>query len=194
MSATSGVEATTRRTAAAGSAESATRRNAISMHREAMAVTPEEGGPLEREPLVVLSVLRVLVDLIELEAQALELGREPGREDGAGDLTVARTGDVHGVVAADAEGVAAAEEGLEIGVALVAVEALVGEDRIARDRVGADLEAVELLVVPVPLRAEHEALVELARPRLVAQRRVEAVEVALVLMLDGEKGAAELEV
>src|SRR5262245_46613160 len=214
MSPTSGSAATTRRaapaelaTSASGSAQSAAARAEPRMRRrapagarpgesstvcEAMAVTPQEGGPLQREALVVARV--ALVDLIELEAQALELGRVPGREGRVGALPIDGAERRLGVVEARAERVAASEEALEVGVAAVAAEALGSEDGIARARVDADLDVLELLVVPVPLRAEHEALVELARPGLVAQRRVEAVEVARPLVGDGREGPAELEV
>src|SRR5262245_57502179 len=85
MSATSGSDATTFSFAAAGAAapsaiaSARTRRLTL---REAMAVTPDEGGPLEREALV--GFLVVAPGVVELEAQALELGRVPGDEGGAG--------------------------------------------------------------------------------------------------------------
>src|SRR3990172_1859796 len=85
MSATSGVDATTRSAADAVSAASE-KPNAASQPKkrrlalcEAMAVTPDECGPLEREALVGLLVAP---GVVELEAQALELGGLPGDEGG----------------------------------------------------------------------------------------------------------------
>src|SRR3990172_3839096 len=174
MSATSGVEATTRSTAPPEPGESA--RNAApsaahanSAGREAMRVTPQEGGPLEGEPLVV--VLAAQVELIDLEAQTLELGREPGREGRVRALQLGRAERILGVVEPGAERVAAAQEGLQVGVAAVAPEALVAQQRIPRARVDTDLDVLELFIVPVPLRADHEPLIEAARARPVGAPR-----------------------
>src|SRR5262245_60446842 len=197
MSATSGSVATTRIAASAEAAVIRTRRAAhaarvISTLREAMSVTPEEGGPLQGEALVVVGPRQL--DLVDLEAQAVELRREPGGEGGVRLLPRGISEGVLRVVAADSERVAATQEGLEVGIAAVAARVLLAEDRIARDRVDADLDVLELLVVPVPLRPEHEALVELARARLVPQRDIGPIEVALVVLRRCRGGRSELEV
>ena len=129
------------------------------------------------------------IDLVELEAQALELGREPGREGRVGALAIDRVDRLLGVVEPASERVLPAEERLEIGVAAVVLEALAAGDHLARV-----VDVLELLVVPQPLRAEHEALVELAGAGLVAQRRVDSVQEPGAVLGDREEGPAELEV
>src|SRR5262245_65852248 len=104
MSPTSGSAATTRSAPSAASAERVRRRRprvARLTVREAMGVTPEECGPLEGEALVVALV--AAVDLVELEAQALELGGVPGREGRVRELPVDRAEGLLGVVEARAE-------------------------------------------------------------------------------------------
>src|SRR5262245_17252771 len=134
MSATSGNEATTRSTAAAGAGKSQ-RRTAQhaaaqkSTSREAMGVTPAECGPLQREALVVARVGQV--HLVELEAQAVELRREPGGEGRVRALPIRVAEGGLGVVPAQAQRVAAAEERLEVRVAAVSMRALVAQDRVS---------------------------------------------------------------
>src|SRR5262245_23822190 len=92
MSATSGNAATTRSLALAGDATSAARRNAAESRRElslceAMAVTPDEGGPLKG---VTLVGTLVAPRRVELESQPLELRRHPGHERRSGPRQIAR--------------------------------------------------------------------------------------------------------
>ncbi len=110
---TSGVEATTRRVAEAGPATSPTATTASTARTrwrrrdsalgEAMAVTPDEGGPLDREALVGRLVAPAVV---ELEAQTLELRGLPGHEGGPGLGAIDRAIDRLGVVEARSDGVA----------------------------------------------------------------------------------------
>src|SRR5258708_1920546 len=97
MSATSGRVATTFSAAAAGAALPNTRASRALASRKAMTVTPEEGGPLQGEALVVRTVEG---DLVELEAQALELRRSPGQEARPGALPIHAAERVLGVVGA----------------------------------------------------------------------------------------------
>jgi hypothetical protein len=101
-----------------------------------MTVTPDEGGPLQPEALVVRPGP---IDLVQLEAQALELRGLPGDEAGVGLLERSVAGDVLGVVVEKPAREAAREEALEVRVAAVATEAT---------RPAARRE--EVLVVPVP--------------------------------------------
>src|SRR5262249_31427641 len=123
MSATSGSVATTRSVADAGpalarpSTARPPQKSCLALS-EAMAVTPDEGRPLGREALVGLLVAP---GVVELEAQALELGGLPGdeRRDGLREILVAV--DRFGVVEAHAGREAAVEEGLGVGVAALPV-------------------------------------------------------------------------
>src|SRR5262245_43717122 len=85
MSATSGSDATTRSAPNAGNASPRhsdpnpnTRVTRKQASGEAVAVTPDEGGPLQREALVVRP--RRAVDVVPLEAESLELRRLPSHE------------------------------------------------------------------------------------------------------------------
>src|SRR5262249_37119653 len=101
MSATSGSDATTRSAAAAVAARDqvTAAANAALALREAMAVTPDEGRPLQGEALVVGTVDP---DVVPLEPQTLELGGLPADERRVGALQVLGTEDALGVVEARA--------------------------------------------------------------------------------------------
>src|SRR5262245_23783211 len=175
MSATSGSVATTYSAARAGAAPAAMQKTRSALaSREAMTVTPDESGPLQGEALVVGSGEG---DLVELEAQALELGWIPGHEARPHALAVGVAERVLRVVRPRAEGEAPREEALDVRVA-----ALAGETR----RGGA-------LVVPEPLRAHDRPLIELAGARLVAEGRVDPVESALRVGGHRREGAAQVE-
>src|SRR6516165_2352437 len=152
MSATSGSEATTRSAAPAGLASTRVTATIRLASGEAMAVTPDEGGPLQGEALVVRTGDP---DVVPLEAQPLELRRLPGDERAVGARQVLRAERVLGVVEACTRREAAAEEALEVGVAGVAAEAARAREDLAGHRIGADREAVEALAVPQPLHAHH---------------------------------------
>src|SRR6266850_1901647 len=156
-----------------------------------MAVTPDEGGPLQREALIVLARG---ADVVDLEAQALELGRLPGHESGLGALAVRGPEDLLRVVVAPTEGEAPVEEALEVRVAAVAPESSGADDVPAGDWIRADHDVVELLGVPEPLDPDDGPLVEAARSRLVPERDVQAVQLPIRVRRDREPARAELEV
>src|SRR5882724_4374212 len=190
MSATSGNAATTRSLASAGCAPSTVKRISTRTRRalalsEAMAVTPEEGGPLKGVTLVGGLIAPGVVDL---EAQALKLRRHPGHEDGRGPREIAHSVGRLRVVEARPARVAPVEERLEVAIPALATQP------VAIDHEPGVVALGEALAIPVPLRPDHEALIDTARARLVTQRDIGAIDVALGLLRYAEPGASELEV
>ena len=101
--------------------------------REAMAVTPDEGGPLDREALCRLRPSRPIWSNWKRRRWNSD-GCQVAKAEMVRCALRAGPNGALGVVAAHAERVAAPEEALDVGVAAVAVEALAAEDRLARSR------------------------------------------------------------
>src|SRR4029450_2933952 len=200
MSATSGNAATTRSFASAAGAPNTekrpgTRTRCALALSEAMAVTPEECGPLNG---VTLVGRLIAPGRVELEAQALELRRHPGDERGARTREVVIVG-AHQVddllqglrvVEPRPDGEAAIEERLCVPVAAFPIRAV--SERHDGDPIVEEHIPGHEFLAPVPLRPDHEALIDAARARLMAQREVDAIEVALVLLRHPHPGAPEL--